>query len=138
MTKKILEPISVLAVSAFAGAAVALPFNLLLGKAWSDYLSSSALIGLVIGIAAYSAFTLVMKWINRKPFYSFLAVIAIVGAGTGGAVYLLATRDILLIALFILVSEAAGICATSWIYGRSRRMNRKLDELKKKLADEIS
>ena len=118
-------------VSGAIGMAVALIFNLIVGKPWAESALSGALAGALIGVAAEGAFLLTARWINRKPALSFVAVTIVIAVGTALFTSLfIAARPGFVIAV-VAVSEIAGVAATTAFWRYSKKMNDRLEETKK-------
>lgn len=123
-------------VSCAIGAAVSSAFNLEIGDPWAESALKGALAGTLIGLAAECAFIATARWINRKPAYSFIAVILVIAVGTPLCGRLLIAERLTpaLMVSIVAVSEAVGIAATTIFWRTSKRMNDRLATTKKHFA----
>ncbi|MBN2040443.1 MAG: hypothetical protein JW864_10395 [Spirochaetes bacterium] len=119
-------------LSAAAGMLVGFPVILNENAPLAENLFKSGLAGCLIGITAFICASLIFRIIRSHPFWTFLAVVIIIAAGTGLAGYLSGITKMRHYIAVIAGAEVIGIVLAFLLFRYSNKLNSRLRDAKKK------
>jgi hypothetical protein len=122
-------------ISAVVGGLVSLPAVFFLKSTWLEPFKGAG-VGALIGLAARLAFQFFYHNLNGNKALGFMAIAAVIGAGTFTGAFALGIREALHFALFILLAEITGMTMAAVGWRRYRRMNDRLKAIQAGYEDQ--
>jgi len=136
--KKLNEFTVSLFTSGLVGAVVALPIIIISQSEIFTYTIKSALVGVLIGLMARSAYIFFYRRAPRYKLLSFASVFSIIAVGTGMGAWILGLVSFPYLIAIVIAAEIIGLTATILINRYACRLNERLKHTQDRIGKEES